>query len=183
MIQQKINWNTILQKSNSGRAILTSHASKLSRAERNILIIANGRLTAKEIVVMLGIPFHTIDVLLETQLLEVSDWGDNTQSYSNEEQDSKLPAQVTEKLNIELPLLENSSAFHRTYAFLSIQIPEFFGLLSFTQILKLEKASDLNELTPLIQNLLNKVQKKYGDLALNAYQNKFILLSKELDAN
>lgn len=183
MIQQKINWNTILQKSNHGRSILTSHESKLSRAERNILIIANGRLTAKEIVVMLGIPFHTIDVLLETQLLEVLDWGDNTQHDSTEEQNAQLSTQITDQLNIELPLLENSSAFHRTYAFLSIQIPEFFGLFAFTQILKLEKASNLNELTPLIQNLLNKVEKRYGDLARHAYQDKFILLSKELDSN
>ncbi|WP_111858814.1 hypothetical protein [Acinetobacter sp. CFCC 10889] len=178
MNQKQINSSTILKKSSKGREILSSHAAELSRAERNVLIIANDKLTVKEIVLMLSIPFSTIDTLLEKQFLEISDWGENVATISTP-QNSELPLQISNKLNIELPLLENSSSFHRTYAFLSIQIPEFFGLLSFTQILKLEKASDLNELKPLIQNLLSKIEKKHGVLAFNAYLEKLNLLIKD----
>lgn len=181
MSQQQLNRNTIVKKSTRGRMIISSHAIQLTRAERNFLIIANGQLTIQEIITMLGIPFDTVNSLLENKLLEVSDWGESQTLVSQNIPQQGLTADpIQQKLNIALPPLENSSPFHRLYAFLSIQIPEFFGILSFTQILKLERASDINELAILKDNLLEKVKKKYGEIAYNAYQEKINLLTQEL---
>lgn len=178
-VQKLAKWNAILQKSDAGRTMISHRQIQLTRIQRNMLVIANGKFTAEELVTMLGTTYETVDSLLEMGLLEIAGWFEPKVQQPSEEVHADIVKSIIPELNIELPELDGSSSFHRTYAFLSIQIPEFFGLMSFTQILKLERASNLAELSPLIDKLLEKVAKKRGADAVVAYREKLALLAKE----
>ncbi len=169
-----MNPTSILGKTDRGRAEIADRAhSCLSRAERNLLVVADGKRCAKDILAMIGPnDEQALDGLVSKGLLAVV-------GEARGEAPRPVPKVQVPELDKPLPAMTGNSPFHRTYAFLSAQIPEFFGLTAFKLTLDLEKASTLAELEPLKEKLIAAVERKRGHGAATAYRARLLELARD----
>lgn len=175
-----MNLTSILGKTDRGREEVANRAaSTLTRGERNLLVVADGKHSAKDLLAMIGANDEaTLDGLVAKGLLAV------VGEARTEPPRATVPKAQVPELDKPLPPMTGNTPFHRTYAFLSAQIPEFFGLTAFKLTLDLEKASSLADLEPLKEKLIAAVDRKRGHGAAAAYRERLLQLARdELKAN
>lgn len=165
---------SILGKTDRGRAEIANRSAALSRTERNLLVVADGRRSVQELLAMTGTSDPSpLAALLANGFIEVT-------GEARREPASSVPstAQVPE---LDKPVTADAeqSAFRRTYSFLAAQIPEFFGLTAFTLTLRLEKASTLADLEPIKHKLIEAVERKRGQAAAAAYRDRLLMLARD----
>ncbi|WP_035382966.1 hypothetical protein [Ferriphaselus sp. R-1] len=154
----------ILNKSALGKSTLSLSNHALSRTERNLLLMADGQRTADELINMIAASnIDLLERLVADGYLEVTGLG----TVADSQQIGK--ALGVPELDLPLTSLLQDTPFARLYAFLVVQIPHFFGLTTFINVLKLEQATNLADLEPLQQKLLDAVAKKRGSEAAAAY--------------
>jgi len=169
-----LNPTSILGKTERGRTEIADRAhSVLTRAERNLLVVADGKRCAKDILAMIGPnDAEALAGLVEKGLLEIV-------GEARAEVPRSAPKVQVPELDRPLPPMTGNSPFHRTYAFLSAQIPEFFGFTAFKLTLDLEKASNLSDLEPLKEKLIAAVDRKRGHGAAAAYRARLLELARD----
>lgn len=177
---------TILRKTDLGRAAITERGVSLSRAERNVLVLTDGKRSLNEVMLMTGVQdvtvfdhLVTLGMLEATQAAAASASAAVRSAAASSAAATKASTPDVPELNKPMPPLLRDNPFERIYSFLNLQIPEFMGITAFTLTLSLEKASTLDDLEPVKQKLLAVIEKKRGKAVADLYRARFDALARD----
>ncbi|WP_028310809.1 hypothetical protein [Derxia gummosa] len=171
-----LTMEAVLRKTELGRAEISRRGESLSRHERNLLVVADGRRRAAELLDLVGMENqHSLVRLLEAGLLEIVSLASeavHAVTPSRAEPEPGSPAAIAPELFKAYACPPDASRQFRLYAFLGAQIPEFFGLGAIPLTLRLERADSLDELVTLFDKLVVAVEKKRGPKAVALYRER-----------
>ncbi|WP_139826168.1 hypothetical protein [Derxia lacustris] len=173
-----LTMEAVLRKTELGRAEISRRGENLSRHERNLLVVADGRRRAADLLDLVGSENHgSLVRLLESGLLEIVNLaadavgaGPIGRGASLKDTPADSPARIAPELDKPYGCPADASRQHRVYCFLGAQIPEFFGLGAIPLTLQLERANSVDELLPVFEKLMVAVGRKRGEPAVALYR-------------